>query len=120
MMSPASIGVRLDRSTSGGIKADRMVIFWKSFVKRISKIRHPRAVITPKLDGLLLESDLIETNLLYIVLYVAIVFLSTVALSAFDVDLLTAFSGSATAMGACLLRQRREERGRAARTKSRM
>jgi trk system potassium uptake protein TrkH len=86
-------------STSGGIKADRVVIFWKSFVKRISKIRHPRAVITPKLDGLLLESDLIETNLLYIVLYVAIVFLSTAALSAFDVDLLTAFTGSAAVMG---------------------
>lgn len=86
-------------STSGGIKADRLVIFWKSFVKRISKIRHPHAVITPKLDGLLLDGELIETNLLYIVLYVVIVFLSTAALSAFDVDLLTAFSGSAAVMG---------------------
>lgn len=86
-------------STSGGIKADRMVIFWKSLVKRITKIRHPRAVITPKLDGLLLDGELIEANLLYIVLYVVIVFLSTAALSAFGVDLLTAFSGSAAVMG---------------------
>ncbi len=86
-------------STSGGIKTDRMVIFWKSFVKRISKIRHPRAVITPKLDGLLLDGEILETNLLYIALYMLIVFLSTVALTAFDVDLLTAFTGSATAMG---------------------
>jgi trk/ktr system potassium uptake protein len=76
-----------------------MVIFWKSFVKRISKIRHPRAVITPKLDGLLLDGEILETNLLYIALYMLIVFLSTVALTAFDVDLLTAFTGSATAMG---------------------
>jgi trk/ktr system potassium uptake protein len=86
-------------STSGGIKTDRMVIFWKSFVKRISKIRHPRAVITPKLDGLLLDGEILETNLLYIALYMLVVFLSTVALTAFDVDLLTAFTGSATAMG---------------------
>jgi trk system potassium uptake protein TrkH len=86
-------------STSGGIKTDRMVIFWKSFVKRVSKIRHPRAVITPKLDGLLLDGEILETNLLYIALYMVIVFLSTVALTALDVDLLTAFTGSATAMG---------------------
>jgi trk system potassium uptake protein TrkH len=86
-------------STSGGIKTDRMVIFWKSFVKRINKIRHPRAVITPKLDGLLLDGEILETNLLYIALYMMIVFLSTAALTAFNVDLLTAFTGSATAMG---------------------
>jgi trk system potassium uptake protein TrkH len=86
-------------STSGGIKADRMVIFWKSFVKRMSKIRHPRAVITPKLDGLLLDGEMLETNLLYLALYMLVVFLSTLALTALNVDLLTAFSGSATAMG---------------------
>jgi len=86
-------------STSGGIKTDRLVIFWKSFVKRIGKIRHPRAVITPKLDGLLLDGEMFETNLLYITLYMVTVFLSTLALSALDVDLLTGFSGSAAVMG---------------------
>jgi len=75
------------------------VILWKSFVKRVSKIRHPRAVIAPKLDGLLLDGEILETNLLYIVIYMVIVFLSSVALTALDVDLLTAFTGSATAMG---------------------
>lgn len=86
-------------STSGGIKTDRILIFWKGILKRVKLTRHPHAVITTKIGGTTIEDDVLESVLLYIGLYLAIVFLSTLLLSAMGVDVLSAFSGSAAAMG---------------------
>jgi trk system potassium uptake protein TrkH len=86
-------------STSGGIKVDRMVIFWKSLIKRIKLIIHPHAVISPKIDGMPLEDDIMEAGIQYIVIYLAIVFIATLLLTALNVDALTAFSASAATMG---------------------
>ena len=86
-------------STSGGIKVDRVVIFWKGLLRRIAKIRHPHAVITPKINGAAIDSEVLETSVLYITLYIGTVFVSCVILTAFGVDILSAFSGSAATMG---------------------
>jgi trk system potassium uptake protein TrkH len=86
-------------STSGGIKVDRIVIFWKGLRRTINKLRHPQAVIAPKVDGVVIESDTLEGSILYIALYLGIVFLSSVLLTAMGVDILSAFSGSAATMG---------------------
>ena len=86
-------------STSGGIKVDRIVIFWKGLVKRIAKTRHPRAVITAKINGVSIEDEVIETTVLYITVYIGIVFLSSLIITALGVDTLSAFSGSAATMG---------------------
>lgn len=61
--------------------------------------RHPHAVITPKIDGVAIDSDVLEAGFLYIALYIGIVFVSSVILTALGVDILSAFSGSAAAMG---------------------
>jgi trk system potassium uptake protein TrkH len=86
-------------STSGGIKADRIVLFWKTMTKRIRKMQHPAAVIKVKIDALVVDDDVVEVNILYISFYVGIVFLSTILLTALGVDILSAFSGSAATMG---------------------
>jgi trk system potassium uptake protein TrkH len=86
-------------STSGGIKVDRIVIFWKGLLRTVKKLRHPQAVIAPKVDGVVIESDTLEGSILYIALYLGIVFLSSVFLTALGVDILSAFSGSAATMG---------------------
>jgi trk system potassium uptake protein TrkH len=86
-------------STSGGIKVDRVVIFWKAIRKRMIKIKHPSAVVAPKLNEVAIEEDLLESNVLYISLYIGIVFLSGILLTALGVDGLTALSGSAATMG---------------------
>jgi trk system potassium uptake protein TrkH len=86
-------------STSGGIKVDRVVIFWKGLLKAIHKMRHPQAVIAPKIDGVVVDADALEAGVLYVVLYLGVVFFSSVILTAFGVDILTAFSGSAATMG---------------------
>lgn len=86
-------------STSGGIKADRVVIFWKSVVRRIAKIQHPNAVVLVKVNNATVDDDVVETSILYIVLYMGIVFASSILLTAMGVDSLSAFSGAAATMG---------------------
>lgn len=86
-------------STSGGIKMDRAILFWKGLTKRIRITRHPHAVIIPKIGGITIDEDILEAGLLYIVLYICIVFASSFILTALGVDAMSAFSGSAATMG---------------------
>jgi trk system potassium uptake protein TrkH len=86
-------------STSGGIKADRIAIFWKSLLRHIRKIQHPKAVIAVRMGNETIGDDLIQGVLLYITLYLAVVFSASLILTLLGVDILTAFSGSAAAMG---------------------
>jgi trk system potassium uptake protein TrkH len=86
-------------STSGGIKVDRIVLFWKAIVKKIKKMQHPAAVIKIKMDTVAVEDDVVEVNILFISFYIGIVFLSTLILTALGMDILSAFSGSAATMG---------------------
>lgn len=86
-------------STSGGIKVDRIVLFWKAIAKRVTKMQHPAAVIKVKIHTVAVDDDVVEVNILFISFYVGIVFLSALILTALGVDSLSAFSGSAATMG---------------------
>lgn len=86
-------------STSGGIKADRVVLFLKSVARRVKQERNPRAVIPIRMDGRAVEDGMANLGVLYICLYVGIVFLSAGLLTAMGVDGISAFSGSAATMG---------------------
>lgn len=86
-------------STSGGIKADRLVVFWKSVRRYITKIQHPKAVVPVRMGGVVVGENLLGASLLYISLYLGVVFIASLTLAFVGVDVLTAFSGSAAAMG---------------------
>jgi trk system potassium uptake protein TrkH len=86
-------------STSGGIKIDRILLIGKSFVKYFKKLMHPNAVIPIHLDKHVIKEDVITKSILYIVLYLVIIFLNTLILSALGVDNTSAFSGTVAAIG---------------------
>jgi trk system potassium uptake protein TrkH len=86
-------------STSGGIKVDRIVLFWKAIVKRIKKMQHPAAVMKVKIDTVAIDDDVVDVNILFISFYLMIVFLSALILTGLGVDILSALSGSAATMG---------------------
>lgn len=86
-------------STSGGIKVDRVILFWKSFVNQFLRMKHPKAVVVLKLDNTVIEPAVVEAGLVYVSLYLCVVFLSSLALAAMGVDIMSAFSGSVAAMG---------------------
>jgi len=86
-------------STSGGIKVDRIVILGKVFIKQIRQIEHPNAVIPIRINGENVPTKTVDMSVAYIVVYLTVVFLATVSLTALGVDSLSAFSGSAATMG---------------------
>jgi len=86
-------------STAGGIKVDRMVIFFKSFQRQIKHLLHPNAIIPVKIDKMIIKDDLIEKVVIFILAYLMIVFLSGLALTYMNLDAMTAFTASVTCMG---------------------
>jgi trk system potassium uptake protein TrkH len=86
-------------STSGGIKVDRIVIVIKAFVKQIKSVMHPNAVIPVRISGGAVDDVVVSRSVLYVMVYLIIVFLSTLLLSLMGIDLETAFSGTVATMG---------------------
>ncbi|NOZ47801.1 MAG: TrkH family potassium uptake protein [Chlorobi bacterium] len=86
-------------STSGGIKVDRILIFFKSIIKQIKLLQHPKAVVKIQINKVILMEDVAQSAVLFIVLYLTIIFFSTLFITAFGTDILTAFSGTVAAIG---------------------
>jgi trk system potassium uptake protein TrkH len=86
-------------STSGGIKVDRIVIFIRAIKNQVLMLRHPRGVFTLKIDNNIIEDDILRNALVFIVLYIVIVFLSSLVLAGLGVENITALSASAATMG---------------------
>jgi trk system potassium uptake protein TrkH len=86
-------------STSGGLKADRLILFWKAVRRRMVKLRHPKAVVVIRAGQTVVDDDVVETVLTFILLYLLVLFASSLVITLFGVDIMTAFSGSAAAMG---------------------
>ncbi len=86
-------------STSGGIKADRFVMLFKSIIKQLRLLRHPRAVITVKIDEKRIQDEDLSLGILYMVVYLFIVFIGGLLLIVFNVNPLDAFSGTIAAAG---------------------
>lgn len=86
-------------STSGGIKVDRIVLFWNTIRTQMKRLQHPNAVIPVRIGKTIIADEVVSASLLYIVLYVGIVFVSTIVMGMFGLDILSAFSSSAACMG---------------------
>lgn len=82
-------------STAGGIKVDRVVIFFRALKRQVLKLQHPQAVIPVRVDGQPIDDETVESVLLFIVFYILILFITGLALTAMSVDVATAFSASA-------------------------
>ena len=86
-------------STSGGLKFDRVWIFFKSVGKQIRMIQHPRAIFMLKVGNKSINEELENHTMIFIILYLFIIFLTTTVLTFFNVDLFTSFSASAATLG---------------------
>ncbi|HHV04734.1 MAG: TrkH family potassium uptake protein [Bacteroidales bacterium] len=86
-------------STSGGIKADRILISIFSFKAEITKRLHPRSVVPVRIGGHALDSDMVFGVNLYIVLYLFCVLISSLFLTLTGIDIMDAVSASAAHIG---------------------
>jgi trk system potassium uptake protein TrkH len=94
-----TIQCAMSGSTSGGLKFDRVYIFFKLCAKQIKLLKHPNGVFASKLDGKRIDEKLEQQTLVFIVLYITVFFITTVILTAMDIDGMTAFSASIATIG---------------------
>ncbi|MDR3189563.1 MAG: TrkH family potassium uptake protein [Prevotellaceae bacterium] len=86
-------------STSGGVKADRVLIFYKAFVANIRKMLHPNAIVSVRLKGISMDESVVSSASLFIVLYMLIAFIVMLLILLTGLDLMTSFSAAVASLG---------------------
>jgi len=86
-------------STAGGIKVFRYCVLGSVAHWQIRHLVHPNRVQPPTYNGKVISDEVVRSVLSFFVFYVASFAILTVAVSAFGLDLVTAMSGVAQALG---------------------
>lgn len=86
-------------STSGGIKLVRHLVFFKNSQLEFRRILHPQAVIPLRLNGQVVRGRIITHVYTFLLLYLCIFVLGTIALSLMGLDFETSLGAMATSLG---------------------
>jgi trk system potassium uptake protein TrkH len=79
-------------STGGGIKMVRAMLLFKQGLRELSRLLHPQAQLPVKLQGQVIQNQIIYAVLAYLFLYLVSVVAMTLMLAASGLDFLTSFS----------------------------
>lgn len=86
-------------STTGGIKVFRFLVFFGTVRAHLRRMVRPNRIMSEEYAGTRLTPELSFSVLAFLVVYMGSVGIITVALSFFDLDLVTAISAAATSVG---------------------
>lgn len=86
-------------STGGGMKCLRVMLCLKYCYRELFIMVHPRAVTTIKISGRTVPEDVMRSVLGFLMLYMGLFAISTVALAGIGVDFVTAFGAVAACIG---------------------
>ena len=86
-------------STSGGVKVDRVILFFKSLGRRINRILHPSSVNEIRMGKRILREDEVSPHLLYLTLYGVLLAVSVALSLCVGVDHQNSFIASVTSLG---------------------
>lgn len=86
-------------STAGGIKCMRVMLLFKHSYRELFRLVHPRAVLPLKFGAKLVKEEVVASIWGFFVLFIALFVLSSLALAAMGVDVLTAFSAVVACIG---------------------
>ena len=82
-------------STGGGFKVSRVIIVSKTVLKEANSYIHPKSVKKIKMDGEVIEHDVIRSVNVYMITYMAIFIISVILVSIEGKDLVTSFTSVA-------------------------
>lgn len=85
-------------STGGGLKVGRVVILFKMAMRELRRALNPRRVKCIKLDGELLEKEVVSTTGTYFSMYVVVIVISTLLVSLNGFDMTTAITSVISCM----------------------
>ncbi len=86
-------------STGGGMKCIRVMLCFKYCYKELFSLVHPHAVSHVKIGGRVVHEDVMRSILGFLALYIGLFAVCTVLLAGMNVDLITALSAVASAIG---------------------
>jgi len=86
-------------STSGGIKAMRVMLLLKQTANEVRKHLHPRAILVSRIGGKPVKEEVGARVVGFVILYLLLCLLGAVALGVTGVDPLTAIGGSIASVG---------------------
>lgn len=82
-------------STGGGFKVSRILILGKEVKKEFALLVHPKNVKAVKLDGKTIDHNVMRTTSMFLVVYIAIFFISLLILAIENKDFMTIFTAVA-------------------------
>ncbi|MDR1677350.1 MAG: TrkH family potassium uptake protein [Deltaproteobacteria bacterium] len=85
-------------STSGGVKCIRWLLLLKTIHRACRRLIHPRGVFPIRLQGKNMTEQSLESVWLFFLIYFLTMAISTMAITAVGLDIMTAFSASASAL----------------------
>lgn len=94
----AAITCGCSGSTSGGLKADRVLILIKAIARRIREMLHPSSVNEIRFGKRILRDDEVVPHLLYIGLYALVLVISSLLVSLSGINDENAFVASVTSL----------------------
>ncbi len=86
-------------STGGGVKVIRHVLMFKNSFKEIKQLIHPQAIMPIRLGDRVVPADVMKNVLSFIVLYLGLIGIGTMAMAFFGLDLLSAFGATLSSVG---------------------
>ena len=86
-------------STSGGVKADRVLLFLKTVGSRVNKILHPSYVNEIRLGKRVMRDDEVAPHVFYLSLYAALIAVSVLLCMMAGVDNANSFAATITSLG---------------------
>jgi len=86
-------------STSGGVKVIRHVLMFKNSFKEMKQLIHPQAVMPIRLGDRVVSSDVMKNVLSFIVLYLGLIGIGTMAMAFVGLDLFSAFAATLASVG---------------------
>lgn len=86
-------------STGGGIKFDRVYLYFVSLNRQMKQLLHPKGLYIAKMDGNVITEEMEYQTMVHIILYIIVFFVVTLLLAAMHVDGMTALSISISTIG---------------------
>jgi trk system potassium uptake protein TrkH len=86
-------------STSGGVKADRILILFKAIKSYIRRQQHPNAIIPVRVGGSIMPDETVHSVVLFILTYICLAVAGAFLLTLFGCDIMTSFSTALASLG---------------------
>lgn len=86
-------------STAGGMKVARMVIFFKAALAELRRTVNPRAIQVVRIGEKAIDKNVVSNIQAFILMWLGILALVTIVLTALGMDMLSAFSGALANLG---------------------